>query len=170
MPLRQLYESPTVEGLAAVIEALQRGELTTLPPLVRVERGGALPPSFTQERMWFLDQLLPGDTAYNMPSPVVLHRPQNLTALEQSLGEVIRRHDTLRTRFVNTDGRPVQIIAAPTQLRIGIIDLSALPSNQRQTQLRRLAGVESQRPFDLSVGPSCGFPSFILMRTIRSSC
>ncbi|MGB8507589.1 MAG: amino acid adenylation domain-containing protein, partial [Pyrinomonadaceae bacterium] len=154
MPLRHLFETPTVEGLAAGIEAAQRGgRMFALPPVVRVSRTERLPLSFAQERMWFLDQLLPGGSAYNMPSPAALSEPLNMAALEQSLGEVVRRHEALRTRFVSADGRPVQLIDEPAALRLAIVDLRGLEPAQRRAQLRRLAAEESRRPFDLSRGP-----------------
>src|SRR5215813_4198786 len=80
--------------------------------------------SFAQQRLWFLDQLEPGSTAYNMPTGLRLPGKLNVEALERSISEVVRRHDVLRTTFVTSNGEPVQVIAPAQQVRLSILDLS----------------------------------------------
>lgn len=152
MPLRCLFETPTVAGLAENIEA-GRGAGLQAPPIVPVPRDGELPLSFAQERLWFIDQLEPGSSVYNFPAALRLKGPLNVSALKQSLDVIIRRHETLRTTFVKVEGRPIQIIAPFMQLPLPIVDLQELPERERESEVQRLATTEAQRPFDLAEGP-----------------
>ncbi|HEU0053791.1 MAG TPA: amino acid adenylation domain-containing protein, partial [Longimicrobium sp.] len=111
IPLRAVFETPTVAGLAEAVEGLRRAHLPPLPPIVPVARGPVLPPSPAQERMWFLDRLRPGSALYNLPAALRLEGDLDTAALERSLGEIVRRHEPLRTTFREVDGAPVQVIA-----------------------------------------------------------
>ncbi|HEX2095478.1 MAG TPA: amino acid adenylation domain-containing protein, partial [Longimicrobiaceae bacterium] len=154
VPLRALFEAPTVEGLArAVGEALGNGATVQAPPLVRVDRGRPLLPSFAQERLWFLDQLQPGSSAYNMPYALRIRGALDVAALERTLGAMAARHETLRTTFRAVDGVPVQVIAPPAPPRVPVVDLGALPAVRGARETARLAAEEAARPFDLSSGP-----------------
>ena len=154
VPLRSLFEAPTVAGLAQRIEtARQQQPAVQAPSLVPVPRDEDLPLSYSQERLWFMDQLEPGTAAYNMPFAARLHGELNLAALERSLNEIMRRHESLRTTFTKIDGRPVQVINEPQWLTLPVTDLRQFPGGERETEARRLAGEESLRPFDLSRGP-----------------
>ena len=115
IPLRSMFEAPTVAGLAENID-LSRGAGLHAPPIVPVPRDGELPLSFAQQRLWFIDQLEPGNSVYNFPAAVRLKGPLNMLALEQSLNEIVKRHEALRTTFAIVDGRPVQIIASSLTL------------------------------------------------------
>ena len=100
IPLRRLFEVPTVAGLAESIEAArQAGQNLLAPPILPVPRNGDLVLSFAQQRLWFFDQLEPGLSAYNIPAAVRLKGPLNLAALERSLNEIVKRHESLRTTF-----------------------------------------------------------------------
>src|SRR5437762_762876 len=87
------------------------GPAPRLSPIVKAQRQGELPLSFAQRRLWFLDQLNPGMTTYNVPAPIYLKGSLDVAALEKSIREIIRRHDSLRTTFPNVEGRPVQAIS-----------------------------------------------------------
>jgi amino acid adenylation domain-containing protein len=152
IPLRRLFEAPTIAGLAETIEA-GRGAGLQAPPIVPVRRDGELPLSFAQRRLWFIDQLDPGSAVYNFPAAVRLQGPLNLVALKQSLNELVKRHEVLRTTFPMEDGRPVQYIAPFLTLTVPTVDLRDLPEAERETEVRRLARDEAQRPFDLAAGP-----------------
>jgi amino acid adenylation domain-containing protein/FkbM family methyltransferase len=155
LPLRALFEEPTVARLAAAVEALHRqslGEAASLP-LVRVTRSENLPLSFSQQRLWFLDQLQPGSAAYNIPAALRLTGRLDPSALAGVFTEIVRRHETLRTTFPSLDGEPVQRIAAPAPLPLPVLDLSGLPEDRAQAEAVRLAEAEAQRPFDLAAGP-----------------
>jgi amino acid adenylation domain-containing protein len=154
IPLRRLFEVPTVAGLAESIEAArQAGPNLLAPPILPVPRNGDLALSFAQQRLWFFDQLEPGLSAYNIPAAVRLKGPFNLAALEQSLNEIVKRHESLRTTFGKVDGRPTQVIAPTLTIKLPVVDLRKLPASERETEVRRLVTTEAQRPFDLSQGP-----------------
>ena len=152
MPLRRLFETPTIAGLA---ESIEGGHGTGLqaPAIVSVPRDGELPLSFGQQRLWFIDQLEPGNSVYNFPAAVRLKGPLNLVALEQSLNEIVKRHEALRTTFGVVDGQPVQVIAPLVTLTLPIVDLRELTETARETELQRLVTNEARRPFDLAEGP-----------------
>ncbi len=156
VPLRELFEAPTVAKLAARLEALAQAGVgvARAPELVPVPRTGELPLSFAQRRLWFLDQLEPGTALYNLPAALRLEGPVDVSALEQSLGALMRRHEALRTTFpANAHGSPRQAIADAVELKLAWVDLSSLPKEQREDEARRLSLVEAQRPFDLARGP-----------------
>jgi alpha-ketoglutarate-dependent taurine dioxygenase/acyl carrier protein len=154
LPLRCLFESPTIAGLAKSIEAtMKAGQKLKAPPILPVPRDGKLPLSFAQERLWLVDRLEPNNTAYNIPAAVRLVGSLNITALEQSFNEIGRRHEVLRTTFTEVDGQPVQVIAPSLTLKIPVVDLQALPESEREAQVLRLAAQQTQLPFDLERGP-----------------
>src|SRR5215469_7716683 len=154
LPLRAMFEAPTVAGLAERTEALARSdEGLEAPPITRVARDEALPLSFAQQRLWFLDQLEPENPLYNVPHIVRLAGGLNATVLEQALDEIVRRHETLRTRFESVDDQPVQVIAPELRVALEITDLTSLPEGEREAAARRLAMEEVQRPFRLGTGP-----------------
>jgi amino acid adenylation domain-containing protein len=152
--LRSLFERPTVRGLAAQIdEALKAKEGIAMPPLQPVERNSKLPLSYAQQRLWFLDQLEPESTFYNCPVAMRLSGPLNVTALEQTFAEVIRRHEVLRTSFPAQDGAPVQVISSDAGFTLEVTDLSAAEESERETEAERLVHAEAEQPFDLANGP-----------------
>lgn len=110
------------------------------------------PTSFSQQRLWFLDQLLPGDPTYNIHAAIQLPFAPDLPTLENSLNQIVQRHETLRTTFATQDGEPVQIIAASAPLTIEFVDLSAFGQGS-ESEARGLAVAEARRPFDLQHGP-----------------
>ena len=112
----------------------------------------AIPASFAQQRLWFLDQLVPGNPFYNIFSSLPL-KLVKVTTLEKALNEIVKRHETLRTTFAVNDGQPVQIIAEDVHLTIPVIDLSSYPETQIQSEIQRLADEEARRPFNLERGP-----------------
>jgi amino acid adenylation domain-containing protein len=128
------------------------------PPMQPVPRDGELPLSFAQQRLWLLDQLEPGGSVYHMSSTFHLIGPLNPDALEQSLAEIVRRHEALRTTFTTVEDRPVQVIAAPPSsgmagaklLSLPVVDLRHLGEAERQAEALRRAGEEIHRPFNLA--------------------
>lgn len=124
-----------------------------LPPLVIQQRGEELPLSYAQERLWFLEQLGLVGSAYNMPAALQLDGELGVEALERSFSEIIRRHESLRTRFEVVDGHGVQVIDEPGQFHLELMDLSGLGEEARRAEAKRLAQEDAQRPFDLVKGP-----------------
>src|ERR1051325_1237905 len=154
LSLRHLFEEPTVAGLSLSIEtALNNGYGLQAPPVVAVSRDQLLPLSFAQQRLWFLDQLEPGSSFYNLPAAVRFHGQLNIATLERTLNEVIRRHEVMRTAFDIVGEQPVQIIAPSMTLSLPVVDLSGLPLEEREAEARRLIIEDSRRPFDLTRGP-----------------
>ena len=154
LPLRAQFESPTIAELAERVDIIRRSAhaLQTLP-MLPVSRAGDLPLSFSQERLWFLDQLEPGSSVYNMSGAYRLSGRLDITALERSLNEIVRRHEALRTTFSSVDGVPRQVIATQTILSLPVIDVSADSPSTREEQARRCSTQFARRPFDLSQGP-----------------
>ena len=135
-------------------ETARRVDLDSQVPSLRpVSREEGLPLSFAQERLWFLEQLEPGNTAYNIAAAYRLRGPLDVAALERSLNEIVRCHEVLRTTFATMDGRPVQVIAPEMSLTLPVEDLQELPEAEREAEAQRLLTEEAQRPFDLEKGP-----------------
>ena len=152
VPLRSLFETPTVAALAKLIE-VKLSSKALEADRISVSRPELLPLSFAQQRLWFFDQLEPGSSAYNIPVAVRLNGRLDVDALERTLSEIVRRHESLRTTFAVVDNSPVQIISEASDVPLTFIDLSALPENDRETEARLFVERESRRPFDLSRGP-----------------
>jgi len=154
LPVRSLFEAPTVEDLSRLIEEqLSQGGKSELSPIARVSREGELPLSFAQQRMWFFEQLSSGTSAFNIALGVRLKGALNVAALEQTFGEIIRRHEVLRTVFPELNGQPAQVIQPPGRFQLTVVDLSLLPDEKRESQAARLAREETVRKFDLARGP-----------------
>ncbi len=154
IPLRRLFEWPTVEGVAASVdEALKASESESSPPIKPVLRNRSLPLSFAQQRLWFLQQMEPQSAAYNMTAAVRLSGPLDVGALERTFTEMVRRHEVLRTTFSIADEQPVQLIHEPGPLALPVEDLSALPLEEREREARRLSAAQAQAPFSLATGP-----------------
>jgi amino acid adenylation domain-containing protein len=151
LPLRCLFETPTVAGLARSVEQANRAaQGLEDPPLQPVSRDGELPLSFAQQRLWFLDQLEPARSVYNVPAVVRMTGKLNVAALVESLDEIVRRHEALRTHIVAAGGRLVQVVAPAKALTLRVVDLQGLPAAEREEQAMQLARGEAQRPYDLS--------------------
>ncbi|MEO7331750.1 MAG: amino acid adenylation domain-containing protein, partial [Minicystis sp.] len=154
LPLRTLFEAPSPAELGQRVEdALRAGHGLTVPPLLRDDTAGERPLSFAQERLWFLDQLEPGDISYNVPSATRVSGPLDASVLERALAEVVRRHAVLRTTFTSVNGRPIQVIHPEPALRLPVIDLVDLPDEERVAAVKRELSEDARAPFDLSTGP-----------------
>ena len=153
IPLRALFDSPTVAGLADRIRVARPEERPPDIPLKKDARKSDLPPSFAQQRLWFLDQLGQQGNAYNLPEAVLLKGPLDAVALERSIAEILRRHESLRTSFPNLEGVPFQRVSPAHENPLQIEDLTALPVDVRRPEAERLAREEASRPFDLARPP-----------------
>ncbi len=150
--LREVFESPTVAGLAEAVERGAGWRLDTRP-IERVSRERELPLSYAQQRLWFIQQLEPESAAYNVAMGMRLAGRLNLASLKQSLGEIARRHEVLRTRFEAREGRGVQVIEEGGEIELAVWDLSALEGGECEERSREILRNESERPFDLERGP-----------------
>ena len=154
LPLRSIFESPTVTGTADQIEKVRRTAQGLQPPrLERVSRDNPLPLSFAQQRLWFLDQLEPNNPLYNITRAVRIIGDLDLAVLERSLNEIVRRHESQRTIFKTVGGRPFQFILPELNLKIPLTDLGDVPENTREEAARKILTEESQQTFNLETGP-----------------
>ncbi|QLE39947.1 amino acid adenylation domain-containing protein [Nostoc sp. C052] len=151
LPLRELFATATVVQLAQVIGQLQQQDLklSTAPILRRVENAD-LPLSYAQQRLWFLDQLNPNSAFYNIPTALCLAGKLNQAALEQSLIEIIHRHEILHTNFIAVDGKPSQIIQKQPNWTICVVEFQHLPSSEQEIATQKLAQQQATQPFDLT--------------------
>ena len=153
LPMRVLFEAPTVAVLARRVETAIRAGQTTVDSPVESVAADVMPLSFAQQRLWFLDQLEPGSAVYNTFSGLRLKGPLNPGKLEESLNAVIKRHQILRTKFAIQDGRPVQVVVPDLALAFKIDDLRDIGPGAAEAEIERLAAEEAAAPFDLSTGP-----------------
>ncbi|HXQ74120.1 MAG TPA: condensation domain-containing protein, partial [Pyrinomonadaceae bacterium] len=154
LPLKLFFESATLAAQAAAIEtALGAERGLQAPPIVPVSRDGNLPLSFSQQRLWFLYQLEPSTSAYNIPTAVRLTGALNSEALRRTLNELVRRHEILRTYYGLADGKPAQFVGPPPKIEIDLIDLSELAESERESRMLELATEEASKPFDLTRPP-----------------
>ncbi|HEY2738691.1 MAG TPA: condensation domain-containing protein, partial [Thermoanaerobaculia bacterium] len=152
--LHELFEEPTIAGLASRVEAAVRaGSGLAAPPIERRSRELELPLSFAQQRLWFIDQLEPGSALYNVPIALRVSGELSVELLERALSEVVRRHEALRTVFTTAGGRARQVILPPVGFSISLVDLTDLAPEPRQPALDSALAVEAARPFDLARGP-----------------
>ncbi|WP_165227153.1 non-ribosomal peptide synthetase [Aquisphaera insulae] len=152
IPLRGFVDEPTVAGLARRVEAeLSGGHRADESPIERLPRDGSpLPASFAQQRLWYLDQVHPGDISYNIPMAVRLRGELDASALARAVSEIVRRHEPLRTTFEARDGMPLQRIAAPVD--VPALELESLDGADDAKLIRRLREL-GRGPFDLASGP-----------------
>ena len=156
LPVRSLFEAPTVAELARHIELAQRGhgDRRPVPRIQPVPRTGPLPLSFSQQRLWFFEQLEPGRDVYSITAVLLLRGPLDLAALEHGVTTVVARHEALRTTFASHDGEPVQTIHPPPQVwTVPVVDLRGLPPGERAAVAARTVAEHRARPFDLAAGP-----------------
>jgi amino acid adenylation domain-containing protein len=155
LPLRCLFQAPTIAGLAAAVdEARSAGAVQRVPDIGRISRETHhFPTSFSQQRLWFLEQLTPGRAVYNMSRSLRLKGQLDVGALEHSLNEIVRRHEVMRTTFASMEDEPVQIVTPPVAVRLPVEDLRHIPEVKREAVAMNRLAEEIQRPFDLSCGP-----------------
>jgi amino acid adenylation domain-containing protein/non-ribosomal peptide synthase protein (TIGR01720 family) len=158
--VRRLFEAPTVRSFSRSIEASVRAEeKVTVPALCpwtveeQEQWGGALPLSFAQQRLWFLDQLEPGNTSYNVPLAVKLKGQLQVATLARTFNEIVRRHEVLRTRFVIVEGEPRQEVLEATPIKLEVTDLTSLNKGEREAAVTQALSAENLEPFDLAHGP-----------------
>lgn len=161
IPAAELLDDINISGIAARIEAARQEKEVplssrrsgSLPCPEPVNSDDCIPLSYEQERLWMLDQALPGNPAYHIPMGIHFQGSLDLVKLQHSFGEVIARHSSFRTVIGETGGRPHQVIVPPSEFRVPIIDLSFFPASDRVAEVQRIAAEEIRRPFDLRKGP-----------------
>jgi amino acid adenylation domain-containing protein/FkbH-like protein len=155
LPLRRVFESPTISELASTLGGEQARSIGTpadMPVLERTSRDGSIPLSFAQQRLWFLDQMEPGNPYYNMPAALLVSGRLQVAALERAFGEIRRRHEVLQARYSLQHGQPVQVLMPHAGVAVHLVDLSSLDELPRSEHVCRLAALDARRPFHLSEG------------------
>jgi len=143
-----LFEDRSIARLAVQILEQLTGN-TKAAVIEPVSRSRPLPLSFAQERLWFFDQLEPGNPFYNLCGAVRVMGQLNAEALRQSIEKIIERHEVLRTAFAAVEGQPIQVVAAAGDWTLPLIDLSSRSPDDRQAQVQRLSASSAREPFDL---------------------
>ncbi|HEX6861604.1 MAG TPA: condensation domain-containing protein, partial [Thermoanaerobaculia bacterium] len=162
LPVRALFEAPTVAGLAERLEGMGGGRADTIPRQPRTPgEPQRFPVSFSQLREWILDRLEPGTAAYNVPSPKRITGSLSIPAFALSLRETVRRHESLRTTFEAGPEEPLQVVAPALEIPLPVIDLEGLPDPL--PELRRLLEEDLRAGFDLERGP------LLRVRLVRSA-
>jgi len=158
MPLRAMFDAPTIAEFAERVEDARReSDKLAIPPLRPAARDGQIPLSYSQQRLWFIDQLEPGNPFYNISAMYHLLGPLDIAALQKTINEIVRRHESLRTTFQSKDGEPVQVIVSELQLHLPISICTGLADDERQAEIQRFSRHQALQPFDLSVGPLLRF-------------
>ncbi|RKI58436.1 amino acid adenylation domain-containing protein, partial [Corallococcus sp. AB049A] len=155
LPLRGLFEGATVADVTDQVEArlLARTGLPRVPAIRKAPRDGGLPLSFAQQRLWVMEQLQPGATPYILLGAVRMEGALDAEALRRALELLVERHEALRTTFTLKDRDPVQVIQSTSSWALPLVDLTGVPAEEREAEVRRLAREEAARPFDLDTGP-----------------
>ncbi len=158
VPLRTLFEHPTLAGLAAAIEqSVAESDRESPFPIRKRSRDNALPPSFSQRRMWLLQKLNPEGIAYNLTFTLRLRGPLDHDHFNVVMTHLVERHEAFRTTFVSVGGEPAQLIAPQAQSNIFHKDLRQLPATERDSEAARILRDAVSQPFDLSRAPLFGF-------------
>ncbi len=153
IPLRAVFEAPTIAELSVFLESELRDDECRRPPPITTNGDKKLTVSFAQERLWFLNQLQPNHPVYNISLVVRVSGPLDVAAMERSLGAIVARHQILRTAFPTVDGHPEPAVAAPGPVSISVVNLMSTPEADRMEQARGFALEFIRQPFDLERGP-----------------
>ncbi|MCX6582111.1 MAG: amino acid adenylation domain-containing protein [Candidatus Aminicenantes bacterium] len=149
IPLRKFFEGPYIKALAEEIEK-QEQQVSSIKPAARE---GEIPLSFAQERLWFLQELDADNVAYFVPRVIRMKGKLDVSIIERTFTEIIRRHEILRTTFHTVEGRPVQRIQSPYRFKIPLANLMGLKKEEQEQRVADFLTEEGQRPFDFEYGP-----------------
>ena len=152
--VRELFDFPTIKHLAIQIENNKNtGNIFASTKIELVDRSRSLPLSFSQQRVWYLEQISISNSGYNLFYPVKIIGKFNLNAFELALSNVIRRHEILRTTYSVVDGEVNQMISSSTEISLPIIDLSNLPEVKKQNTYKKILSKKSAKSINLESGP-----------------
>ncbi|MFL6254670.1 MAG: amino acid adenylation domain-containing protein, partial [Pyrinomonadaceae bacterium] len=151
VPLQALFDAPTVSALAARINELKGA--VTVPHIRRARRDGAQPLSYAQQRLWFLQQLMPDNISYNIPVRRRLKGALDVEALRRALTEIVRRHEALRTHVEQTGGQIVQVVDPPCELPLPVEQIAGANESERHRQVEWWMQQDAHTPFDLGRSP-----------------
>jgi amino acid adenylation domain-containing protein len=146
--ISSLFEFATIAELAPQIAIADRD--ITIQPICPLAERSQIPLSLAQQRLWFLYQMESQSSAYNIPLALQLKGVVDVTVLQQSIAEIVRRHETLRTNFRVVRDTPYQVIAPAVTIPLPIIDLQAFSEAEREQEYQRLATLEANCCFNLT--------------------
>ncbi len=151
IPLARVFAEPTVSALASFVHGRRAAgmDVPMPPPVRRAPRDRPLPLSFPQERVWFLNELAPGNVAYNSQATIRFRGPFRPAVFRRVLCRVVEQHEAFRTRFPAVDGRPMQEVLPPLDVPLPVVDLTGLPEARREPEAEALVAREVTHPFDL---------------------
>ncbi|WP_253884930.1 amino acid adenylation domain-containing protein [Actinokineospora diospyrosa] len=150
IPARQIFEAPTVAGIAAHVDAARTRGGAQLPPVARASRTAPLPASHGQQRLWFLNQLDPTSPLYNTNLGVRALGELDTAVLRECVLDLVARHEVLRTRLVAGQDGLHQVVEPSPVVPFDHVDLSDTPERDREAELRLLIAASTERPFDLT--------------------
>jgi amino acid adenylation domain-containing protein/non-ribosomal peptide synthase protein (TIGR01720 family) len=153
LPISAIFERPTIADMAEHLAQMEPRLASDAVPLTKAPRGGPLPLSFSQEQVWFLNELEPGNLAYNFQANLRFVGALDVPALKRTLEEIVRRHEILRTAFVVVDDQPSQVIVDPMPIDLPVIDLRSLSEEARRLEMERIFREQFAMPFDLAQPP-----------------
>ncbi|HVS80634.1 MAG TPA: amino acid adenylation domain-containing protein [Pyrinomonadaceae bacterium] len=154
IPLRLLFDCPTVALLVGSLESVDRQNDDALPRLIEpVARDGTVPLSFAQQQFWLLDQAGPNSSVYNVRTALRISGALDIQELQRVLETIVARHEVLRTNVVMKQGSPVQVIVPSMPLALGVSNLASASPADREAEIDRMLAAEAEEPFDLSRGP-----------------
>ncbi len=169
--IRDLFARPV---LSDFVRGVERARPNTLPAITLAERGGRIPLSHAQQRLWFINRLEGTSVEYNMPFALRLKGELDAAALERALDTIVERHESLRTRFVEVEGEPFQVIEPECRIELGLEDLSGGEESGQQERVQEALRGEARMPFDLMRGPvlrvkllRLGAQDHVLVRTMH---
>ena len=151
LPMHLIFENPTVAELAGTITGVSV-ELKgySFPLIMPINREVDIPLSFSQERIWFINEFHPGILAYNFETVLWFRGVLKVEILEKSLNEILRRHEIYRTTFPSKNGQPIQVIHKFSPMKLEVTDISSRKENEREEMVRLMTAEEYTHQFDLS--------------------
>ncbi|MCY7283313.1 MAG: amino acid adenylation domain-containing protein, partial [Cyanobacteria bacterium CAN_BIN43] len=147
--LNPAIKAEIVDRKAEILAFLQDTASSARVQILPAPRDREMPLSFAQQRLWFINELEPNSSTYNMPGAIRLTGQLDLVSLERTLQEIIRRHEALRTNFISHNGQPIQVIQQNNAWQMTSIDLQDLPTSEREEKIQQLATVDAEKPFAL---------------------
>jgi amino acid adenylation domain-containing protein len=162
LPMRRVFEAPTLRGLAKVLDDERRSDDTPSSGIARRQEQSVSPLSSMQQRLWFIEEMNPGTSLYNLPSSFRLSGALNRDALQRALNTIAERHTALRTTFQIRNGEIVQALSGKLTFDLTPIDLRQIPREERELKLRSLLSQAAAEPFNLRTGPLARAALFLL--------
>jgi amino acid adenylation domain-containing protein len=153
IPLKALFEHPTLDTFSSAVEALASGSMMEITPIEGERYGEALPVSFAQQRLWFLDKFKGSSSEYNMGAALMLEGQLDVEALQKAYQALVDRHESLRTRFIEQAGEPFQVVESSLHAKLEIEDLTVNGDEPGKERIRTIVSEFRSRAFDLKQAP-----------------